>query len=76
MISRKPHSPTHTGSDLLFAIEQAIATEIHDIQYIKFKLFIFGRYLKIKSAYIQYNQIVGSHVSNTNTISHKRTTMQ
>ena len=34
---------THTGSDLLFAIELAIATgdTIHDIQYIKFELFIF-----------------------------------
>ena len=43
MISRKPHSQTHTGSDLLFAIELAIATgdTIHDIQYIKFELFIF-----------------------------------
>ena len=33
MISRKPHSPTHTGSDLLFAIEQAIATEIQYMIY-------------------------------------------
>ena len=33
MISIKPHSPTHTGSDLLFAIEQAIATEIQYMIY-------------------------------------------
>ena len=33
MISRKPHSQTHTGSDLLFAIEQAIATEIQYMIY-------------------------------------------
>ena len=53
----KPHSQTHTGgSDLLFAIEQAIATEIQYMIYntLNSNYLYFAGYLKIKSAYIQW----------------------
>ena len=60
---------THTGSDLLFAIEQAIATGIQYMIYNTLNsnyLYLLDRYLKIKIVHIQTGKFTYTTLAHTN----------